>query len=267
MHERGTISSLEKPEIHTEKLGVKEGVPIIVMHGWGQNLESMRTLGELLGSRNPVWLMDLPGFGKSSLPSEDSDTVSYAEMLKRFMEANGIERAHLLGHSFGGRVSIRFTSRYASMVESVILVDSGGLKRKQDLNGKLRSMRIKVISRFCKTVDGIFRTSLYKDWFTPRFGSRDYLNAQGIMRKVLVRAVNEDVTEDASKIDRPTFILWGEKDNETPVEMGERLHSIIKDSRLLVLPGKDHFPFMGDGAHLCAHHILRFLDSYSSFNK
>ncbi|MEZ4536304.1 MAG: alpha/beta fold hydrolase [Cyanobacteriota/Melainabacteria group bacterium] len=149
MHERGTISSLEKPEIHTERVGVKEGVPIIVMHGWGQNLESMRTLGELLGSRNPIWLMDLPGFGKSALPAEDSDTVSYAEMLKLFMEANGIERAHLLG-ILCGRVSHPIHQPLCFDGRECYSRGIHGLKRKQDLAGRLKFMRIKTISKFCK---------------------------------------------------------------------------------------------------------------------
>ena len=75
------------------------------------------------------------------------------------------------------------------------------------------------------------------------------------------KAVNEDVTEDAKKVSVPTFILWGEKDDETPVEMAYRFNELIKDSKLVVLPGKDHFPFLRDGAHPCAHHIKGFLKS------
>ncbi len=262
MLERGTTASLERSEIYTEKLGSKSGTPIIIMHGWGQNLESMRGLGELLSKTHPVYLMDLPGFGRSAEPREDADTIAYAQMLKEFLGSNDLARVHLLGHSFGGRVSIRFASRYPEMVESVVLVNSGGLKRVLDTRSKLKSMRLKLLSRTCKVLDKVSGSNLYKDWFTPKFGSRDYLASQGVMRKVLIRAVNEDVSEDAGRIDCPVFLLWGEKDTETPLEMGERFNSLIKDSKLTVLPGKDHFPFLGDGAHLCAHHILGFLKAF-----
>lgn len=261
MVERSSMSTVDIPIINTEKLGDLDGDPIIVMHGWGQSLEVMRALGELLSQYRTVYLMDLPGFGKSPEPSEDADTISYAKMLLDFMDSQNIERAHLLGHSFGGRVSIRFASRYSDRATSITLVDSGGLKRQLTGAKKLRSTYIKLLSKSTKLLDNVFGTKLFKDWFTPKYGSRDYRNSSGVMRKVMVRAVNEDVSEDAMKVANPTFILWGEEDQETPVEMAHRLNNLISNSKVVVLPGKDHFPFLRDGAHLCAHHILGFLKS------
>lgn len=257
MEARGVL--VDKPVLNTVKLGDKPGEPVVMLHGWGQSLESLRALGELVSQFHTVYLVDLPGFGNSDEPDEDADTVAYAEIIRQFLLDNNIEKPHLLGHSFGGRVSIRLSSRYPELVKSIILVDSGGLKRKVAGRKKLRSHFIKLLSKTTKLLDNLTGSTLFKNWFTPKFGSRDYLNSSGTMRKVLVRAVNEDVTEDAQKVSVPTFILWGEKDDETPVEMGERLNELIKNSKLTVLPGKDHFPFLNDGAHLCAHHLLAFL--------
>jgi pimeloyl-ACP methyl ester carboxylesterase len=74
-----------------------------------------------------------------------------------------------------------------------------------------------------------------------------------------VKTVTEDLTRAASEIKAPTLLLWGEEDRATPPEMGRRLQSLIAGSQLVELPGKDHYPFQGDGAHLCAHYVLDFI--------
>ncbi|HEY9680847.1 MAG TPA: alpha/beta hydrolase [Oculatellaceae cyanobacterium] len=244
-----------KSDLHVEIIG-GSGNDLLMLHGWGQNLESMRALGELLSKHARVHLVDLPGFGRSPAPSEDWDTIGYAERIRQYLIDNNIERADMLGHSFGGRVSIRLSSRYPELVRSVTLINSGGLKRVQG-KVKLKSRAIQMLGKTLKKIDKAFGSTSYEDWFVPKFASVDYKNA-GRLRNILVKTVNEDVTEDARKITAPVFLLWGELDTETPVEMGQRFNSIIRDSKLVVLPGKGHFPFLGDSAHLCARYIIEF---------
>lgn len=250
---------MEGQLLNTVRIG-NSGHPIIVMHGWGHSSNSMRALGELLAQTAQVHLIDLPGFGKSAPPTSDWDTVEYAQRIYRYMKDEGIETADLLGHSFGGRVAIRLTRRHPEKVRGLVLISSGGLRRKLSGKKKLRAKMVGVLGKVLKRVDKLTGAKLFESWFIPRFGSVDYKNA-GRLRNILVRAVNEDVSEDAANISNPTFILWGELDQETPLEMGERLHALIRNSKLLVLPGKDHYSFVGDGAHLCAKYILEFLRS------
>ena len=232
-----------------------------MLHGWGQSLESLLPLAELLSNESEIHLLDLPGFGSSSAPESDWDTIAYAECIRKYLESNSIKKADLLGHSFGGRVSIRLASRYPEFVSSVILIDSGGL-RKNLGRWKLKSQLVKTLGKSLKSLDKLFATRLFETWFVPRFASVDYKNA-GKLRNILVKTVNEDISEDASKIKAPVFILWGELDNETPLEMCERLNGLITNSKLVTLPGKGHFPFQGLGALLCASHISQFLRSLS----
>lgn len=251
------------PNLHTVRLGAEEvssagGSPVLLLHGWGQNLECMRLLGDLLAKHYGVYLIDLPGFGKSERPETDWDTVEYATFMARFIEENNLGKVHLIGHSFGGRVGIRLACRYPDRVASLTLINSGGLKRVLKGKSLWRAKFIGWLGKAVKTADRTLGTKLFESWFAPKYGSRDYRNA-GDLRNILVRTVNEDVTIDASKVPVRTFLLWGEKDDETPVEMGYRLTRLIPNSRLLVLPDKDHFPFIDEGAHLCAHYILDFL--------
>jgi pimeloyl-ACP methyl ester carboxylesterase len=251
--------AVDEQVLNVVKIG-NSGYPIIMMHGWGQSLESLRALGELLAGSCQVYLVDLPGFGRSPLQADDWDTIQYAERIVAYMDAVGIAKADLLGHSFGGRVSIRLASRYPDRVRSVILVNSHGLRSHVTGKKKMRATIMKFMSNSLKKIDQIFKTQLFQNWFVPRYASVDYKNA-GPLRKILVKTVNEDASDDASKITNPTFLLWGELDTETPVELGQRLNQLIQGSKLVVMPGKDHFPFLRGGEHLCARHILNFLQS------
>lgn len=245
-------------EINYVKMG-QVGSPIVMLHGWGQSLESMRILGDLLSRYHQVYLIDFPGFGKTERPKEDWDTVDYARCIDEFFEKLHLESAVVIGHSFGGRVGMRMAVRHKKRVSALVLINSGGLR--SQLKGKrlYRAKALKVLSNTLKWSDSTFGTKYFEEWFVPRYASRDYRNA-GALKNILVKTVNEDQSVDAGQINCPTFLLWGEKDEETPVEMGYRLKSLIPNSQLLILPEKDHFPFIDEGAHLCAWYILEFLN-------
>ncbi|HEY9784828.1 MAG TPA: alpha/beta hydrolase [Candidatus Obscuribacterales bacterium] len=243
--------------INTVKLGVHDNT-IVILHGWGQSLEPLRALGDLLSRFYTVYLLDLPGFGLSPRPEQDWGTVDYAQCILKFLDDTGIKKTVLIGHSFGGRVGIRLASRYPDRLESLVLINSGGLRPIVKGKRLLRSRLLRLLSKFLKKIDQTFGSRCFESWFVPRYGSRDYKNA-GELRNILVKTVNEDISMDASKVPVKTLLLWGDRDEETPVEMGYRLNRLIPNSKLIVLPGKDHFPFLEEGAHLCATHILRFL--------
>jgi len=232
-----------------------------MLHGWGQSLESMHILGDLLSRYHQVYLVDFPGFGKTEKPKDDWDTVDYARCIDELFERLHLKSAIVIGHSFGGRVGLRMAVRHNKRLDALILINSGGLK--SQLKGKrlYRAKALKVLSNTLKWCDSTFGTKYFDEWFVPRYASRDYRNA-GVLKNILVKTVNEDQSPDLAQVSCPTFLLWGEKDLETPVEMGYRMKSLIPNSHLLVLPDKDHFPFIDEGAHLCAHYILEFLKAH-----
>ena len=75
-------------------------------------------------------------------------------------------------------------------------------------------------------------------------GSTDYKNASPIMREILVKHVNTDLTEDAKKIKCPTFIIWGTNDEAVPVEDAYELEKLIKDSGLSIYEGCTHYAYL-----------------------
>jgi pimeloyl-ACP methyl ester carboxylesterase len=234
------------------------GPPILMLHGWGQSLNSLRLLGELLSAYRKVYLIDLPGFGKTPKPLDDWGTIEYAQRILQYMDENGMQQADLLGHSFGGRICLRLASNYPQRVSKLILIGSHGLKLRTSVKKRFYGLAVSRLGRLLKAADKLFKSNYFEQWFVPRFGSHDYKNA-GPMRNSLVKTVNEDQSDSIACISAPSLILCGEKDTETPPEMAQHLHKHIRNSQLIFLPGKDHFPFLGEGAHLCASYIRKFL--------
>ena len=83
-----------------------EGQPVILLHGWLTDLESMRPLTVNLVKKFKVYLVDVVGFGKSDLPNEPLNSNDFGDFLKEFMEKLEIENPVLIGHSNGGRIII-----------------------------------------------------------------------------------------------------------------------------------------------------------------
>jgi pimeloyl-ACP methyl ester carboxylesterase len=255
--------------INIVDLGNKNEPTIIMLHGWGRSVESLRGLGELLATTYRVILVDLPGFGESPLPFEASNegggwsTLDYAHAIDNYIDQLGIKSCTLLGHSFGGRISIRLASRNPQKFTSVILVGSHGLQTKRSALFKLKAAAIRFSGRFLKSVDGWFGTRLFERAFIPRFGSIDYQQA-GQLRKTLVKTVTEDLTEEAREITQPTLLLWGEEDRQTPLDLAHRFHNLITRSTLFTFPNMGHEPFADVGSHTLCRYIERFLANKES---
>jgi pimeloyl-ACP methyl ester carboxylesterase len=250
------------PHLHTIALG-SQGPQVVILHGWGRSLDALRPLGELLADSCKVLLIDLPGFGFSPLPygaSNDGggwDTLQYAERVKDCLVEHGISSCILIGHSFGGRVSVQLSSRHPDLVRALVLIGSHGLKRKRPAMEECKVRSIRFAVSIAKKIDGLIGTRIFAHYFAPRFGSTDY-KAAGDLKKTLVKTVNEDLSEQARRISAPTLLLWGEKDSATPLDLAHAFRALIQDSELHVFPNKGHEPFSDVGAHLMAQYIERF---------
>lgn len=244
--------------LHTEQLNA-EGFPLLLLHGWGQSLESVKPLGQLLTDHSHVHLVDLPGFGKTSSPEYPWSGFDYADRLIQYLDQQGIAKVDLAGHSFGGKVALCLSIRYPERIRRLVLISSSGIPKKRNLFQRLRSMAIKWGGKSLKLIDKVCQTETFANYFAPRFGSVDYRNASGVMRSVLVKTVNEDLSAQVRQVKAPTLLLWGDKDTETPFEIALRLKKLIPNASLLPLHHKGHYPFEGVGAHLCGYHMKQFL--------
>ena len=193
-----------------------KGKDVILLHGWGQNIEMMKPIGDCICEQYRVTIIDFPGFGESSEPTTDWFISDYSSMLSEIVKELKIKKPIVMGHSFGGRVAIKYASE--NDVSKVILFGSPCIR-----NEKKMSLKVKILKKL-KTLPGM---DAIGEKMKKYIGSRDYKAASPMMRQILVNTVNEDLSEYAKKIDVPTLLIWGEADTEAPLEDARKLEEIM----------------------------------------
>ena len=232
-------------EIDKQKVSYKvsgEGADIVLLHGWGCDLTIFDKIHENLAENFRVYSVDFPGFGKSEAPKEVWGVEKYTLFTEKLLNRLNIENPILLGHSFGGRVSILYASR--NPVRKLILADSAGVKPKRKLKYYLKVYSFKAMKKILPLVVGKKKANEKINNYRKKAGSADYNNAPGIMQKILVKVVNEDLKKEMPKIKSPTLLMWGENDTATPVRDARIMEKLIKGSGLVVFKNAGHYAFI-----------------------
>ena len=227
-------------------IGEGEGKSVIVLHGWGANIDTVIPIVNLLKDKYKVYAIDLPGFGKSEEPKLVMSSFEYVEILRKFMEKLTIEKSIFVGHSFGGKLSIIMGSKYPSQVEKLVLIDSAGLIPKRGLDYYFKVYSFKTLRFLYKNLFFWLGNEKKMEKFYKKFGSDDYQDSSGIMRKILVTVVNENLKPILKEIKASTLLIWGDKDMDTPLYMGKIMEAEIPDSGLVVLEGAGHYSYLDD---------------------
>lgn len=231
---------------------------IIWLHGWGRNHNALLQLSNLFATDAENFLLDLPGFGQSDVPSEVWGSKEYSSAVIDWLQTLPSKKTYVVGHSFGGRIAIQMANSLNANLAGIILIAGAGLRRNRSYFFILKALILKTISKVLRYLDQNFNLNL-KEKFSKHFGSRDYKAISGIMRNILVKTINEDLSDIASNITIPTLLIYGSNDNETPVEFGQRYHSLIKGSAFYELPGFDHSTILSSGRHQVYNLMNNFL--------
>lgn len=236
------FKTIRKIKINYKQYG--EGSDIVLLHGWGQNIQMMDPLGNYLKANHKITIVDLPGFGLSSEPDYAYSVYDYVELLKELFDTLGIKKPTLIGHSFGGRLSIIYASKYE--VEKVVLFGSPCVRH------EYKSTKQTILKTLKKIKILMPLANLMKKYT----GSADYKNASPIMREVLVKTVNEDLSECAKKVKVPVLLIWGDNDKAVPVNHAKELNNLLIDSDLIVLPGT-HYCYLEN-----LHQVINILNNF-----
>lgn len=220
---------------------------IVILHGWGSlvtgenRFGTVKKLLELKGYR--VFTPDLPGFGSNLLRKDALYFEDYVFFVKNFIEKNKLKNVVLIGHSFGGRVAIRFTSLYSKMVGKLILVSASGIPHTLSLKKKTVYIFTKILRpifafRPFSPLYIFFRKLIYR-----YIGEMDYYTADNL-QTTFKNIYQESIIGDLPKIIIPTLIIWGEKDTMTPVDDGKLMHKMITKSKFIIVKNAKHkFPY------------------------
>jgi pimeloyl-ACP methyl ester carboxylesterase len=215
--------------------------PIVVLHGWGAHLEAVGPILAALEGASDLIALDLPGFGESDPPPEAWSAGDYARFVSRFLDHLGVPRAHFVGHSHGGRVSIVLASDEPQRVHRLLLIDAAGIRPKRGLRYH-RRVAVAKLGRLAAKVGGPAGRRLQAG-MRSRVASKDYLEASEAMRGTFRAVIAEDMTDRLPRIRASTLLVWGERDEDTPLWMARRMEELIPDAGLVVLEGAGHYSY------------------------
>ncbi len=225
---------------------IGEGVPVLLLHGWGSSKEVWNlitaTLTEMGGFR--IIALDFPGCGKSSLPDSPLSLEDYEDLTLEFCDRLEIKNPIIMGHSNGGRVTLSLAGRGKIYPKKIVLFGSAGIKSKKPLKQRIKIASFKTVKFFLNLpVVKNFSAGLMEK-ARNYFGSADYKSAPEVMRKTMVSLLQTDVSEILPNIKCPTLLVWGENDTATPLAEGKKIEKLIPDAGLCILEGCTHYSFL-----------------------
>lgn len=205
-----------------------EGEAVVLVHGLSGSTRWWARNVPYLAEHHRVHLVDLPGFGAMRRLRRHFSLVEAASWLSAWMDAVGLPRAHLVGHSMGGYVCLRLAANRPEAVSRLVLAAPAGVPTGRSMLGHL--------------VPLLGAAYLARPSFLPVLLRDGFRMGPFTLWRVARDLLAEDVREDLRSITAPTLLIWGEKDPLVPPAVGTLMREGIPDSRLLVLKGAAHVP-------------------------
>ncbi|HKJ44935.1 MAG TPA: alpha/beta hydrolase [Balneolales bacterium] len=226
------------------------GTPLIILHGWGSSAKVMMPLAQNLSGLRTCYVLDLPGFGETPEPPNPWTINDYADLIASFIHERGFEKAGILAHSFGGRITLKLCARQEMKpkLDKILITGGAGMKPKRSMKFYFR----KYFARFLKTptviLPGHLREQalnrLRKTAIWKSLGSTDYRALDGVMRETFVKTVSEYLESLLPSIDNEVLLLWGTNDDATPLYQAERMEKGLKNAALVTIDHAGHYAFL-----------------------
>jgi len=214
-----------------------EGKPFLILHGWGSASDRWIKEAEIISEKGfTVIIPDLPGFGASDKLVRPWTVNDYVKWFEDFTKMLEIQDFYLLGYSFGGALAAKIAVKYPQRVQKLFLVSAAIIRKKTTQKNFLAKVSKFVKLFYFLPYYGFFRKTVYK--FIIR--KSDYVYTEGIMKATYLNVVAENISYHLPFIKIPTIIIWGDKDQSTPIEEAHEVNKKIKNSKLVVISGADH---------------------------
>jgi len=224
---------------------IGEGDPIVMLHGWGANITLLQPLADKLVTLGyQIYMLDLPGFGESDDPPIPHTIFDYTKFCIAYFDYFSLDQVYLFGHSFGGRLGLILASDYRDRIIKMVLSDSAGIKTQAPFGSRIRLQSYKLIRDGLSSIGAQSLSDTLREKYNQRYGSTDFQQVSGVMRQTFVNVVNQDLLEHASRVAVPTILIWGDKDEDTPLWQGQKLEATIPDCALIVHKGAGHYAYL-----------------------
>ena len=222
-----------------------EGDPLVLVHGLSGSTRWWTPVLPALAARRAVHRVDLPGFG--ALRGGRRFVLSEASAwLAAWMDAAGLERPALVGHSMGGAIALRLAAAHPDRLERLAVIAPAGIATGRSLLGYAVPLAV--------TLRGA----------RPRFLAVLATDALRAGPRTLARAAHEirseDVRTELARVSVPTLVLVGERDTLVPPAVAELVRESLPAARVIVLEGAGHVP-MFDRPDAVAAALLEFIDA------
>lgn len=256
--------------VRVRYVDVGTGAPVVLIHGFASSLETWTAvIPELVEHGHRVIALDLRGFGWTDRPPGDYSSEAQARLVLGLMDRLGVERAAVVGHSYGAGVTLRLALIAPERVTRIALYDAWAY------DGQLPAFF------HVARADGVGE-AMFATWYgeraedrmalafhDQRFVTIELIEAvEAALRRpgtyaaalAAVRAMHYEQVEGRYRtLEHPALLLWGREDRVTPLEIGERLSRELPGAQLVVYPGCGHFPMIEHAAQSTAE-LVRFLD-------
>lgn len=228
--------------MHYEETGPEGAPAVVLMHGWGCNHTTVRSIAAILEPGLRVYNLDLPGHGASDEPPTPWGVDEYTRFVEEFCRLKRISDPTLIGHSFGGRISLLMASR--NPISRMVLVDGAGIKPRRKPKYYIKVYSFKAAKRILPLLFGKRRGGEMIDKWRGKAGSADYRSSSPTMRAVMSRCVNEDLKHVMPRIKASTLLVWGENDTATPLSDAKYMEKHIPDAGLVSFADAGHYSFL-----------------------
>jgi pimeloyl-ACP methyl ester carboxylesterase len=246
--------------IHAERRGEGVGVPLLLTHGFSATSAMFASTVDALAPSRPCVTWDVRGHGASDSPDDPaaySIPLSVADMVA-ILDAEGIDRVVLLGHSMGGYLSLEFVRAHPERVAALVLVGTGPGYR----NDSARAEWNEMCESFARSLENRGLDGLPAGSDEAR--SELHRSADGLARAArgILRQHDAGVLDHLPQIAVPSLVLVGERDRRF-LAGASYMAARIPDVDYAVLPGAGHTPMLSHPAPFQAA-VRRFLDRVDS---
>lgn len=235
-------TTVEGYRIHYYALGPEDGPVAVLVHGLGGRAEDWTKLAPYLAKAGyRVYLPDLPGFGESERPQNFSYSVTdQANVVIGFLDALGLKQVDLGGWSMGGWIVQLAAVNHPERVRRLVLFDSAGLYMRPNWDTRLFTPVSPA------DVEKLDKLLMPHPPDLPDFVARDILRVSAEHAWIMHRAMDsmlvgrETTDKLLPNLKMPVLIVWGEMDQITPLTEGSKMHQLITQSQMFVVPGCGH---------------------------
>jgi pimeloyl-ACP methyl ester carboxylesterase len=232
---------------------------ILLLHGWGLSGKRFEPLAVALRKKGyRVLVPDFPGFGQAALPPRPYMLADYVEFVEKYLQKQKVKDVVLVGHSFGGRVSLKYMTEDRPHVRGIILTGTPGFTPV----ARKKLMVFILIAKVGKCIVSLWPLSVLQEkirsWYYYLVGAREFYRAEGVMRDTFKHIVQEELVSAMHHVHVPTLLVWGALDQITPPWIAKKMQKEIASSELIEIQDRDHgVPFKDP--ELFVSHIEKFL--------